>query len=445
MAVTTLALTIELPRLEESTSWSGFESWMVAMREELPVAALAEVLDQLQDELIDRVCGPRWLPVRGLPAPFACPGCGARHDFARKGKRTRPRRFDTAAGVVLLRLWHVGCRGCGKVFAPLLVMLGLTGKRRTDRLSIDLAALSTQMSFARAAAVAAHHGVPATAGRVHHALADVAALLVGDHGLGPACPADVVVLDGTGVRAGQRRLGTDCNVAIGLTGRDGPPQRRHAQVALLGVTVGQGWSALGEQLQGLPAPVLTVVDGELAVTRLAQELWPDRPIQRCWWHLGRGLRWALYADRAPHGWSRAKRAELGELLRTVARRGYDLDEALDAFDGFTRDIADAGHHAATELLDGAREQVFTCLRPDVRRRLRHLGGPEVGSGVLERIMRELNARTDIGGARWSIAGLRDLIEVQLARTTRHPAWQEAWRSTHQPNAIPFHLAKFNAG
>lgn len=65
-------------------------------------------------------------------------------DFARKDMRTRLRRFDTAAGVVRVRLANVGCRACGRVFAPLLLMLDLTGKRRTDRLSVELAELATQ-------------------------------------------------------------------------------------------------------------------------------------------------------------------------------------------------------------------------------------------------------------------------------------------------------------
>lgn len=75
---------------------------------------------QAQERLIDGVCGPRWAPVRGLAAPFACPGCGAGQDFARKGKRTRPWVLHTAAGKVEIILWHVGCRGCGRSFAPLL-------------------------------------------------------------------------------------------------------------------------------------------------------------------------------------------------------------------------------------------------------------------------------------------------------------------------------------
>jgi len=88
--------------------------------------------------------------------------------------------------------------------------------------------------------------------------------------------------------------------------------------------------------------------------------------------------------------------------------------------------------------------VFTCLDPVLRKQLAAVGGPELGTGVLERQMRELNARTDIGGSRWSVTGLRDLINTLLARTTKHPAWTSLWRETHQPNAIPFKLVKFNA-
>src|ERR687893_424402 len=177
-----VTLSAELPDLGESPGslrWSQVEAWAVAMRDEAPAAVLAAGLEQVQDALIVKVCGPRWLPVRHLPAPFACPGCGAMQDFARKGKRTRPRRIDTSVGTVLVRLANVGCRDCGRVFAPLLLMLDLSGKRRTDRLMIELAELASQMSFARAGAVAASFGVPGSAGRAHSAVADLAPLLDG--------------------------------------------------------------------------------------------------------------------------------------------------------------------------------------------------------------------------------------------------------------------------
>jgi hypothetical protein len=59
-------------------------------------------------------------------------------------------------------------------------------------------------------------------------------------------------------------------------------------------------------------------------------------------------------------------------------------------------------------------------------------------------MRELNARTDNAGARWSIEGLRDLITVQLARMTDHPAWTTLRQSLRPPNAIAFNAIAFNA-
>jgi hypothetical protein len=91
--------------------------------------------------------------------------------------------------------------------------------------------------------------------------------------------------------------------------------------------------------------------------------------------------------------------------------------------------------------------VFTCLRPELRARVTHLGGPELGSGVFERVMRELNARTDIGGSRWSTDGLRDLITIKLARMTNHPAWTTLRQTVSPPNAIAFKIAtaNFNAG
>jgi hypothetical protein len=443
--LSTLALTADLPELP-SLTWSQIEAWAVAMREDLPAAAIAAALEDLQARLIDQVCGPRWLPVRDLPAPFGCPGCGVMSDFARKGMRTRLRRFDTAAGVVRLHLANVGCRACGRVFAPLLLMLNVSGRRRTDRLSVELAELASQMSFARAGSVARHFGLPGSAGRAHHAVADVAPRLqgLGNPDAGGPDRAEVVILDGTGMRAGKRRLGVDCNVALGLTGRAGPRRRRRADTVLLGLTLGQGWQAMAPQLADLEPPAMVVVDGELAITRLAESVWPDVPIQRCWWHLPRALRWALYADKADRRWANDKRTELAALLRRSAREHHTPEQALADYDRYRATVL--GHHAATELLDGAREQAFTCLRPELRRRLAHLGGPEMGSGLVERVMRELNARTDIGGSRWSTNGLRDLVTVQLARMTQHPAWTTLHSATHPPNAIHYKIttAKFNA-
>ncbi len=450
MPSTMLALTIETPALDAASSWNAFESLAVQMSQDLPRRALAKALDEAQERLIDSVCGPRWAPVRGLGAPFACPKCQADKDFARKGKRTRPRTLHTAAGKVEIVLWHVGCRSCGRNFAPLLLMLGLSGKRRTDRLTVDLAQLGTQMSFARAARVDRElAGTCATAGQAHGALADVAAILAPQGELGAAHGSpDVVLFDGTGVRAGSKKNGCGANLAIGLTGRSGAGGRRRARSHLLGLTVDQDWSMMGAQLAGITPPALVVVDGETVITTLAERLWPDVPVQRCWWHLPHGLRKAFYADDAANRhvnprWARDRSRELGELLREQIRQEHNVEQALTAYDAFTAAIPPK-LTSAHAYLTAARPHTFTCLDPALRARLAHLGGPELGTGVLERLMRELNARTDIGGSRWSIPGLRDLLTVQTARLLEHPAWRQLKSTTHPSSTIPFRLQKFNA-
>src|SRR5664279_2462159 len=210
----------------------------------------------------------------------------------------------------------------------------------------------------------------------------------------------------------------------------------------------EDWSMMGAQLQEVAAPALVVVDGEAAITVLAQRLWPAAPIQRCWWHLPHGLRKAFYADDAANRhvnprWARTMAGELAERLREQIRGEHTTEQALADWDAFSARIP-AALTSAHAYLDAARPHVFTCLDPDLRKALARLGGPELAAGVIERLMRELNARTDIGGVRWTIAGLRDLLTVLTARALRHPAWTEIRRNTRPSNTIQFRLQKFNA-
>ena len=419
--------------------WPAVEALGVELARRAPAELVGELLRVRQQRLLTEVCGPRWRPVRGVPAPFSCPRCGAEEDFGRKGHRARPRRLDTAFGTVRIRLAQVRCRCCGRVFAPLLRMLGLEGVRRTDRLALQLTELSTQMSYGRAATVAGDvGGLPATAGRAHASLADIAGLL-GD--LGPATlTPDVVLLDGTGARAGDDRYGVGVNLAVGLVGRSGPLRRRRAHREWLAATVDEPWESMVDRLADVRPPHLVVVDGEEAVTAVAQRLWPTAPVQRCWWHLPHGLIKAGYREerRPLMRWVRGHADRLAALPARALAEDWTLDDALAAWD----DLADLAHYPALHAyLAAARPHAFTFLDPALQQRLAHLGGVDLGTGVIERDMRELNARTDIGGSRWTVAGLRDLVVVHTARRLNHPAWNDLHKEINQPNTIRSELCQ----
>jgi hypothetical protein len=286
--------------------------------------------------------------------------------------------------------------------------------------------------------------MPATASRAHASLADIAGLL-GD--LPPAVTdPDVVLLDGTGARGGHRRLGVGVNLAVGLVGRSGPLRRRRAHTAWLGATVDEPWSAMADRLSSLAPPALVLADGEDAITDLATRLWPATPIQRCWWHLPHGLVKAAYADPArPHiPWARHIAARLGGLPTAVFDHDWDTDDALAAWDDVAAAVP-ASYTTMTAYLAAARPHAFTFCDDRLRRRLAHLGGVDLGTGVIERDMRELNARTDIGGVRWTVPGLRDLVTVKTAQALHHPIYQQLREEILQPNTIGFDLtSKVNA-
>jgi hypothetical protein len=98
-----------------------------------------------------------------------------------------------------------------------------------------------------------------------------------------------------------------------------------------------------------------------------------------------------------------------------------------------------GYDAAAAYLAAARPQALPFLDDRLQRTLAHLGGVELGSGVIERVMREINARTDIGGSRWSVAGLRDLVTVKTAQMLRHPIYQQLRQEILHPATIGFAL------
>ncbi len=107
--------------------------------------------------------------------------------------------------------------------------------------------------------------------------------------------------------------------------------------------------------------------------------------------------------------------QLAELLQEAIRHEQSSEQALTAYDAFA-DRVPATLISARGYLAAARQHTFTCLDPA----LRSAGAPRrtgrAGHRVLERLMRELNARTDIGA--------RPLEHPRAARPT-HRAYRTA--------------------
>jgi len=88
----------------------------------------------------------------------------------------------------------------------------------------------------------------------------------------------VLLLDGTGVRAGEaktRKNGVKLHLAVGLVARRREGGRTVVEARLLGATLGEGWAAMSKLLAGV-RPGLVIVDGEEAITDLAVDVFGDK-------------------------------------------------------------------------------------------------------------------------------------------------------------------------
>ncbi len=408
------------------------EAAMVFARQ-APAQLVADAIEAMVAEIVDAVVGPFGLPLpddEQLDAPWCCTGCRARRGFRRRGFRPKPRKVTTACGKVSFRSQQLECRNCDRRFAPAAELLGLRPhQRRTERLSELAASLAVEVAYAKASRLLAALAGPEVSARSIRR--DVIAMA--PERVGPEIDeVPILLLDGTGERAGTKKGGVALNLAIGLVSRRRAGGRVSVQARLLGATVAEGWSVMGDLLAGL-RPGLILVDGEEELSALAAERFAGVPVQRCLWHLARGVyRAARYSDRASEYLADDFRRQL-EVLLTAAYREQDLDAARTAYAALIDDAEGCGAMVAAAHLRAAEPEVFTFLtHPGAGRLLfGDKGRPELGTGVLERVMREMNRRTDVG-VRWSVEGVRAILMVKLQRKYAHGRWSPPEATEQQP-------------
>lgn len=398
-----------------------------------PGELVATTIESMIDQLVDAVVGPFGEPLADaeqLSAPWACTGCGSCLGFRRRGFRPKPRRVMATCGKVSFRNRQLECTSCGRRFAPAAQLLGLGAhQRRTDGLSELAASLAVEVAYAKAARLLAELAGPSVSARSIRR--DVIAMA--PERIGPeVSDVPVLLLDGTGERAGPNKGGVGLHLAIGLVARRRVGKRVKVEARLLAATLDEPWSVVFDLLDGVE-PGLIVVDGEEELSALADERFGHVPRQRCLWHLAVGtFKAARYRDKTSKIVAEDLRRRLEGVL-LAAYRDRDHDTASKAFEGLIGHAEAVGASAAASHLRSARAEVFTFLvHPDAGRLVfGHKGRPELGTGVLERVMREMNRRTDVG-VRWSIEGVRAILMVKLQRKYGHGPWSPAPVADQQP-------------
>lgn len=382
----------------EALTINTLAEWVFAQREQILGQLLRELIESAQAQYLDRV--------RHEAEELVCTGCGLIHQgsqgWVHRGSRARS--LKTSSGRTTFALLQVTCTACAKTWAPCGAGLGLEARQRVSpelrRKAVELVYQSSYAGSART--LHACMGVRLSPSTLHGYVQEAAERLE----LTPDAQAEIVLADGTKVRAGERVGHEDLRLAFQLCGRRQEGGRPRADLRLLGVGVGlKSWPGV---LRGCSRTRLVVTDAEAAVEAHVRQHYPNARHQFCEWHVWHTLDWSLRQD----GLSAKERKPL---RRTLAKILWCKS---------TAQCRRARFAAYVQRLSGYRT-THTQLRRAAAHILFEEPSAERTTSLMERQMREVDRRTLVG-ARWSIPGVRNLTLLRLARQHNCDDYERLW-------------------
>lgn len=402
-------------------------------------ALMACYLEAVQDLVLDQGLGPKWVDVPQDEAPWVCPQCQSRQGFKRCGSRPRVLR-KTSLGRVSFKLRQVTCYRCDDTFSPFSAWFGLEPYQlSTTEFQAQAVKVACQTSYARSV----EH---------IHALAHVKVSPTAVHswaqGKGTQVAFDVeqanghpLLLDSTKVRAGGKKRGCTLNLGLSIQRRcwvNGRPQLKVYPVCF---GVDESWSKTGQTLAEAH-PARLVFDGDDGLVTWLGDTFPDVLKQREVWHLVTQLYWPLWED----GLNKTEgKVWMGRLGKIIYHPEYEVQRSRTELEGLITRLRREGFSNAVGYLDAAAPYLLTYREhPDGmffdERRLEPCAINS--TGPLERQIREINRRTDVG-TRWGVPGVRNLIGLDLVRRFDPEQWQTIW---HLPQRDPadFSIVKLQA-
>lgn len=317
-----------------------------------------------------------------LQGQLLCPDC-AGGILIRKGWRKR--HLKTSRGSFRLVVLQANCKTCGRTFRPLNDLIGLPFSRRfLDEFIEKGIRTAVDLPFAKASRmIKTLTGCRISAETIRQKIHAKAADLELDNDVS----GKTVLVDSTKVKSGKKKRGCPVHLAITVRKGDRLAGRPSIQKKLLHLHVGNS-RKLRKRLKTIGAKNL-VHDGFEDLAGCATN------VQRCLWHLVHQLRYYLRQDGVPFGLRSFYQNSLRRIL-------WDSKNGPEKLNSYVKDLKINGLKQSAKHLSNAQHETFTWAN--------HLGFVFTTTSPLEREMRELNRRADIG-VRWSNKGIESVLKV----------------------------------
>ena len=362
-------------------------------------------------QLLDRVQELLFEDMQARDLEIVCERCGVVHVAGGETllhRGSRPRRLKTSSGVLVFALHQLTCRDCRRTWSPFAQWLGLKPLQRvSEELERKLVEWVTELSYAKTCRVGGEWlGATLSPKTLHRCVQQRGS----EVRFTPAPQCSVALADGTKVPAGMGKRGCEIRFCLQLLGRDEHHGRSRVLKRIAGWSVGTGdWD------RAIPAGVATdalVTDREPGLAEAVRRQNPDVFQGMCEWHLGHTLNHLLVMDRMTVRERKQRVAELGRIVwgpeekRAAAYRAY----------------CKALQHCpqAHAMLRNVEAYVLAPERP-----------PERTTSVIEREMREINRRTDVG-ARWSEPGVDRLLRLRHSKRINPDDFDRVWSVVQKP-------------
>jgi hypothetical protein len=372
-------------------------SGLPALGREIALQTAADLIQQVQER--------QFAEVQAGLRDLVCERCGVVHSGAggtllRRGSRTR--KLKTSCGILVFSLRQLTCGDCRRTWSPFLGWMGLEPRQRvSEELERKLVEAVTEYSYGKTCAIGgAWLGASLSPRTLHR----VVQRRGSEIRFTPASGCRVALADGTKVPAGAGERGCEIRFALQILGRDEHHGRSRVRKRIAGWSVGAGsWS------RAIPAGIATeaiVTDREQGLAELMRREHAGVFHGTCEWHLGHSLDHFLLLDRVKNQERKERVAELGRLLwGPVSRRALAFQEL--------RERVRECPQASTMLRNVAR-YVISKQRPIERT-----------TSVIEREMREINRRTDVG-ARWTVPGIDHLLRLRHSKRINPDDFNRVW-------------------
>jgi hypothetical protein len=378
-------------------------SGLPALGQAIALQAAADLIEQLQEQ--------QFAEVQAGLREIVCERCGVVHcgksgTLLRRGSRSR--KLKTSSGILVFELRQLTCGDCRRTWSPFADGLGLKPRQRvSEELERKLVEWVTEYSYAKTCAIAgAWLGETLSPKTLHQVVQQRGSQVR----FTPAAECAVALADGTKVPAGMGARGCEVRFSLQILGREEHHGRSRVLKRIAGWSVGAGpWS------RAIPAGITTeaiVTDREQGLAELIAKEHPGVFHGMCEWHLGHSLDHFLLLDRVKNQERKQRVAELGRAVWGPASKRAAAFQAL-------RDALKDCKQAST-MLRNVAPYVVSERRPSERT-----------TSVIEREMREINRRTDVG-ARWSVKGVDNLLRLRHSKRINPDDFNRVWSTVETP-------------